>query len=516
MAGREGPAALHIAVHLPYMEYAVKQETEHEKQRPQKPQVLPMSAFEEYMYWDSMPGYPMDCYTRLCWSGSFSHSDLEQALEQALQRHPLLKSRRKYRRKESKPAWVIAPSTGIQSGEEYSLVDGVRVYWSQGPCRTAYPPAAKVPLDLDQEPPMRLVVQEEVDADGRVLRTDLAFKFHHAVSDALGANRFISEFLILYAQRLGADPEIWKDYEWAEPKMLPTRSWCGKTFWGWVKRFFVFYRWYSRIPTMLFRRILPLAKNAEAEALKQVDASYPAMLFQALSPEQTIFWVKTCKQRGGTLNDFLLHAAFLALKDWREAHPEQAYQEPDGRRLGAFRIAVPTNLRNQTLAKLPAANMVSMTFVDRWLEQIAPTRECFQSLHQEMKCIKDWELGFILVMGMMDVQRYGLLRRMIRVRDCWASMVVTNIGRAFDASALPFPRDAQGRLQAGEATLETLDGASPIRPLTSVSLSSITYAGRMFLTLHYDSRLMNEALAQDFFQRVTAQMEILLENEGWS
>ena len=205
----------------------------------------------------------------------------------------------------------------------------------------------------------------------------------------------------------------------------------------------------------------------------------------------------------------------MALKDWREAHPEQAYQEPDGR-LGAFRIAVPTNLRNQALAKLPAANMVSMTFVDRWLEQIAPTRECFQGLHQEMKHIKDWELGFLLVMGMMDVQRYGILRRMIRVRDCWASMVVTNIGRAFDASGLPFPRDEQGRLQAGEAVLETLDGASPIRPLTSVSLSSITYAGRMFLTLHYDSRLMNEELAQDFLQRVMVQMGILLENEGWS
>ena len=52
--------------------------------------MYPMTAFEEYMFLDTSPQYPMDCYMRLRFSGRFSQTELEDALEKVLPQHPCL------------------------------------------------------------------------------------------------------------------------------------------------------------------------------------------------------------------------------------------------------------------------------------------------------------------------------------------------------------------------------------------------------------------------------------------
>ena len=468
------------------------------------PERLPMSAFEEYMYLDSQPGYPMDCHTRLCWNGRFSHTDIEQAVAEALRYHPLLSSHCVSTRR-GRPAWQLSADTEIVSDDVCSRVHGIRICWAKGKCREAYPAEVKPPIDMDAETPLRIVVLEEVDAAGDVIRTDWFFKFHHSMADALGMMRFTQDLMICYALRTGANPAIWADYEWPDLSLLLTRGKCGRNTWGWIKIYLTSRWWLRRSMMFLFRRLLPMAKNAPKEITRHLDAQYPARFFECLSVEKTAHWMARCRELNGTLNDFLLHASYMAMAQWRAEHPENAFPGS-----GALRIAIPTNLRNAALKRLPATNTVSMVFMDRKPTAVNASQAFFDGIRQEMLDVKRWELGFMLVRGIMDARNIHILKWAIQWRNCWASLVLTNVGRVLDAKFFPFTRNAQNQILLDGAVLEQLEGASPIRPLTSVTLCAMTYAGQIQLTLFYDSRLLTEELAADFFQRVQKNMDELL------
>ena len=80
-------------------------------------------------------------------------------------------------------------------------------------------------------------------------------------------------------------------------------------------------------------------------------------------------------------------------------------------------------------------------------------------------------------------------------RDCCeATCVLSNLGRAMADSPLPRRNE---KIVAGNVVLDGIDFFAPVRDGTAVSMALIYYAGGLRLCMHYDSRQIAEAQADD-------------------
>ena len=79
-----------------------------------------------------------------------------------------------------------------------------------------------------------------------------------------------------------------------------------------------------------------------------------------------------------TANDWLLRDFFVAVDDFRARHQVTTPSE-------WIRLSVPMNLRREADNRMPAANVVSMVFLDRTPKQIANSTGLLASIHEEME-----------------------------------------------------------------------------------------------------------------------------------
>ncbi|MDO4569519.1 MAG: hypothetical protein Q4D38_03950 [Planctomycetia bacterium] len=482
--------------------------------------MYPMTAFEEYMFLDTSPQYPMDCYMRLRFSGRFSQTELEDALEKVLPQHPFLISKCVETRRE-RFAWVVPdvpPEKSHDRGEGKCRegkccvvrICGVEVLRIEGVCRGDFPKEVGEPINILENAPLRIFLVEEKDADSNeVARTDLIFKFHHSASDALGFSEFISDFLVEYARLRGEkNHPDWATRAPRNPAGLEKRAWYCRSLREWLWLYFLSGWYTSRCVNFVFRRVLPIAKRPLQEGAAKDP---PCFCFCALEEDETQRWSQRCRDLGVSLNDALLQAAWVALKEWKVAHPDAVFQPQKG----WTRIAVPTNLRTKEMRDWSAANVVSMVFLDRKDSKISESRGFLREIRREIDHIKRRHVGFFLIIGLMNVRT--VLRNlgwMIGVSPCWTTMVLTNLGHFLDQKRHPFPRTNDGKIRVGnDLILDEMEGASPIRPLTAFSLCAAIYANRLNLTLIFDSKSVERDLAEDFLARHVACMRRILREE---
>jgi hypothetical protein len=136
------------------------------------------------MLLDGSPAYPMDCCTRVRFSGGgFDRAALEAAQRKAIERHPLLNACVE-RGRRGKWQWIPAP-------------DGVPpITWLSQPTTDSYP-AIGSGLDLRRQGGVRLIVTEHGG------QSDLTMHQHHACCDGLGAVQYLTDVLATYVQELG-------------------------------------------------------------------------------------------------------------------------------------------------------------------------------------------------------------------------------------------------------------------------------------------------------------------------
>jgi hypothetical protein len=162
------------------------------------------------------------------------------------------------------------------------------------------------------------------------------------------------------------------------------------------------------------------------------------------------------------------------------------------------------NLRTLADRRLPAANVVSMVFLDRRARDMGDPQRLLDSIHGEMSLIKRRQLGLTFVLSLRVCQWLpGGLDRMTRANTCAATAVLTNLGAVFNRCPLPY-RD--GHLVAGEAVLQGVDGLAPLRPLTCAAIVLLIYAGHLRITLHYDSRVLTAMDARELIDDFAARL----------
>lgn len=417
---------------------------------------LPLTPFEEYMLLDDRPAYPMNFFIRLCFSGRLDPVAMGTALAQALARHPLLTVvARKHGWR-----WVWQPAECQP-----------RMLHGPGPPSLLYPPMK--PLDVRLEPGLRLIMRQD-DA-----RADLTFQFHHACCDGLAGILFAKDVGLLYMQIIGQTPL--PRLPPLNPGLLLRRNSFGPTLRKMLKllpRWGIALRGAREFTTHRPEPIRPHESDWSASA---PHAEYPAACIRELSPGESARFVEGARRRAVSPNELLLRDFFLALDRWQRRHLP-------GRERHRLRVSVPINLRPLTARHLPAANAVSMVFLDRHPEQLEDPDGLLDTVHRQMDIILERQLGLSFLLSLQLARWWpGGLARRVQNRQWRASAVFSNMGTILERLSQHYP---DGCIRLGTATLEGVDGLVPLRPGTAVAVSVFKYAGRLKAALHYDPRVL--------------------------
>lgn len=439
--------------------------------------VLPLTPFEESLLGDDRPAYPWNILQRLRLAGPVNRAWFEQALLVAWQRHVLLRSR-------VRRTWL-----GRYVWESYEATAALlatRLHWNQHESGH-WPRLRRLDLAVGESWEMH------VACDGAA--TEILLHVHHAAVDALGLMQFVGDLLTAYdalatgvlpASRLGpCDPERLRQrrfYGYSRLELL-----------GLVPKLA---RGIAGIRQFLGRRPVPLVEHVPADRNAPLPDVYPGVRSYTCSIAATNALRVRARSLDVTLNDLLLRELFLTLGDvatWRDAR--------DGEWL---RIAVPYGMRRSSESDMPAANLVSLVFLDRRAADFADEAALLTGIRDEMSLIKRCHLGLIYLLSLWATGLVpGLLGRVTRKQKFSSTASFSNVRETFTSPTLP--RDG-AQVVAGGLRLESVETFGPLRPGMCAALLVSTYADRLTIGLHADLRFVTAAQVDDLLRRYTARI----------
>jgi len=440
---------------------------------------FPLTAIEEFLFWEDRPAYPWSCFLRFRFSGQLDRDAFESAVTVALDRHPLLRSKIKKRR--FGRLW-------------WEVVDQAQpsIRWRTGSAEDGFPTATHLSL-FDE-----IGIRFDVVADAS--RSDLVIQWHHACCDGAGIFLFVHDLLIAYALAQGKHPGR-LEFPVLDPNRLRQRGKYGLTVSKFLRMLPKQLTGLGGVRQYLTRSAAPIVPHEIRPDDEPPPEGYPAVRSWTFNAEETARLRKAAKGRQVTMNDLMARDLFLALATFRSGQ-----NLADDRWL---RMMVPMNLRSTDDRRLSAANVVSLVFLDRRDADYGDEERLLQSIHEQMDLIKRLHLGLTFVFSSY-VCRYlpGGLKRRVRQGKSDISCIFTNLGRVLAHSPL---LKNSGRLVSGNATLERIEAAAPIRPNLCASFAVYTYARELTVNLHYDPRVISSeqatCLLDAFVQRTRTSIQ---------
>lgn len=420
---------------------------------------------------DDRAAYPMQIWFRLRLGGRLDRAALEHAWRQALFAHPLLTS-------VAKDFHGRLHWEGIQHLSELSPTQAEVVWLPPGALDEL---AAKRPISIIQEPGARLFA-----ASGEE-ETTLLVVFHHAATDGLGGCGFLSDLLQNYGeqarqqrvpQRAGAKLPGRGNFGLSRLQLAQQAPWLLAGISNGLR--------FALHPATRLTR-----QSGEARSLSSGYA--PGLCRHLFSAAATTAIRRAARERNVTLNDLLLCELLQAIAAWQS---ERGEFDPAGR----LRVNVPINMRTADDALLPAANVVSMLFLERRGAACAAGGEALLAgIQAQMNRNKRFRLGLIFPLVLELVRKLGRLPSMATEERCRTTCVLTNLVEPL--RDWPGPKDAIGRIVAGGLTLESFEMYAPIRPQTQAAFTALSYGGCLNLLLHYDCGAIAAPAAVDLLRR---------------
>ena len=448
------------------------------------PLPLKLVAFERYMLDDDRSSHPMAFRLKLAFSGRFDEDAFRAAVKTAVARHPLFR------------AHICSDRPRAL---EWTDAADAETYVDIADIDTPVTFPGQEQIDLRNETGVRIWVRTGPDA------TEIRFQLHHSCCDGIGAYRFAEDLLCAYDQQV--HPEAGRsEYRPLDSQRLARRTQFGLSWWRVMLRL-PLEIWGIVVGMFTFFVGRPVALQSpqqpnlsEDEQLRLID--YASHWFD----EETATRLRAAARSAGvTLNDLLLRDLFLAIRDWNGQH------DPRTRRR-AIRLSVPMDLRGPGDEQMPAANVVAMIFVDRRPAIFPNPRWLLKSINWEMRFIKWGRFGiaFVRACGLVDLIPGGL-RLLSRANRCYATAVLSNMGRPFSDSKLA----RQGeKIITGDLVLEEVESAPPVRPYTSAALTCLSYAGRFALVMNYDRHHFTTESAEALLDTITQQIGASASDSG--
>jgi len=445
---------------------------------------LPLTPFEEYILRDGTPSHPLDFFYRLSFDGPLDRGAVAIASAEAFRRHPLLAAR-------------VEERTGLAPR------------FAPGRASTVAALAARADDDLPSLPaldPAAGPLARIVIVDRPAGTSDILAQFHHVACDGLGALAFLADFCMLLDAALRGDAP---DGSPPEACGLRGRGRYGLDSWKLLQSLPAQARGLEGVWKFLRHRPAQVARNgadtlcSHSRPLQRAQAVFTAGEARALRRAAT--------EAGVSLNELAAAALFEALL---EALPAASFAHPRD----VVRLSIPMNMRRPADRRLPAANVVSMVFLDRTPADIA-SAGLAASLHAEMQLIKRLGLGMTFLFTVAAARRLpGGIARLVADRSTAATALFTNLGRI-----LTRPAERRGGLvKAGPLTLVAVEPIAPLRRGTAVAVAAAEYGGRLTFLFRTDpvcldaaaTAALREGFARRLHRHIDAAPKPVLQQES--
>ena len=415
---------------------------------------LRLTPFEEYALRDGTASHPLEFFYRLTFDGPLEGAAVAAAAAEAFRRHPLLAARIDERPGRT-PRFMESGA-----GPAVVVIDGAR----------GLPPIPA--LDTARGPLARLLLVERSDG-----MTDILAQFHHAACDGLGALTFLGDFCAILDATLSGDRP---PADTGDPLSLRGRGRYGLDSWKLLRSLPAQARGLEGVWKFLRNRPVQLAAVTTDEPptrthrLQRSSAEFDADDVRSLRRAAT--------EAGVSLNELAAAALLGAIHD---TLPSSTWRHPRDR----VRLSIPMNMRRPADRHMPAANVVSMVFLDRApadLESSAlPT-----SLHDEMQLIKRLGLGMTFLFTLAIARGLpGGIARLVDDRSTAATALFTNLGRIFTRVA----EHRGGCVRVGPRRLVAVEPLAPLRRGTALAMAAVEYAGALVFTLRTDPSAVDAA-----------------------
>lgn len=439
---------------------------------------LKLTVIERLLIAEDRPSYPWMIFFRLRFVGRIDEAAARAATLAVLPRHPLTTAVI-HKGSFGRAAWRPVPDAVPE------FVSEVRDSGDDLPA-SSY-------LDLTREIGLRMRFVQVGDD-----KSEVVFQMHHAVADGLGAMSLMYDWLLAYARETGVLPST-VEFPRIDIQRLRQRGTFGLTFWKFMsmlRRQLVGLRGVSDFLKNKPRPLLPCRPRPDDAAH---PTPYPAVLFHYLTAEQTSQLAQAGKRQSVTVNDLLIRDLLVGIRRWQEHF---GFYNPQH----CLRLMVPMSLRGRGDEEMPATNIVSSIFVDRYGPDCDDPARLLQSVNDQMQIIKTNGLGLTFILSLHCQNRLpGGIPKVVRGETCSSSTILTNLGPLFRTTA--FPKDDAGRLQIGELLLEHVDVVAPLRPNLCASFAVATYARQLGIAMHYDAEAITSEQARELLAAFVTQLQ---------
>ena len=448
----------------------------------------PMVSFEHYMLADDRKTHSMAVQMRFWFKGIFDRQSLLSSLDIVLDRHPIF---------QMKTVGHPAQPTNAIKWMKTETKTTPFLCWKPLNEKITHP-ESPFHIDLSKEIGLRLWIRDNAEHDktDREYETEILTQFHHSVCDGIGMLQFMEDLMIHYGMLCGIPVPQPRSID---HDLFASRGdfWLSEQQWR-SRKFKDFMRAFN-----FFRSLAqPLATPKN-----QIGATTPvADLFASerrVLSEKTLENIRLASRHArATVNDYLLFELFKTLSNWN-------------RRLGKFllktRVALAVSLRVAADDKQSSMNIVSMVFLDKTHRQV-DRGDLLQGIIDETLDVKTNRMGITLprVMRFFGRIPYAILIFM-RLPLCSATAVLTNLGSTLSNSPLA---GSDGKLRVGEIILERYELLPPVRPKTSASFAINYYAGKLNVTLRYDSTRITRNTATQLLNEFTGRLESVSANSN--
>jgi hypothetical protein len=151
-----------------------------------------------------------------------------------------------------------------------------------------------------------------------------------------------------------------------------------------------------------------------------------------------------------------------------------------------------------------------MVFLDRRVADCAYPVLLLRGIHEQMWLIKRFQLQYTYILSI-GASRFlpGAMSWMARADKCFATSYLSNLGVILDRT--PLPR-REGRIVSGNVEVEAVDAVSVLRPHTHAGFVVYVYAGRLRISIHYDSRVISAEQSGNLLNMYVQRMRRTVQN----
>lgn len=433
---------------------------------------LPLTSMERFHLLDDNPNFSNSTFAKFEFEGQIDPRLGQQALDIAVDRHPIIKS--KIQSDGPRPVWIQVPGFRL-------AVDWTRTGSSYGPSQL---------FDIHREPGVHMYVGSDTNS------TFVLFHGHHSTCDGIGGVQFTTDWLRIY-DNLVHQREPLKGLPRLDPLMLVERNHLRM-----FSRRYLVHLWKQPIglfgaTKFIFRKIRPLYPGCESSNPWDEDIQ-PAIIGQWLDPDSTRTLRQHALDQNVAFNSLLMSEFFLCLQQWRV---EELGQSGDD----WIRLIVPMSIRDISDRRQTATNRATIVQVDRRKRDFENPTGFLPRLDREIAIIRDWQLSKIFILAIRTMAMIpGMLTRSARSQKCRGSAVYTNLSEPIGRLGLAKKADS---VEVGNMLMKSFDYVGPIRRGTPVYVTIQKHLDRTRVSMHYDPRVViscqAEKLLTQYVDRLT-------------